>query len=133
MSDTRKKGCPNTECIINKEEKKWKNDFDYCPKCGTKLVFVCSNKDCYNELTSPKFKDTVCDECKEKVELKKVEQKEKRKELTEKSVEFVKEHGIDIVETAVSVGSVVVTSKGKGVASVGKAVGKTIVSKVIKK
>ncbi len=133
MADTRKKGCPNIECVINKEEKKLKNDMDFCPKCGTKLIYVCSNKDCYNELTSEKFKDTICNECKTKSENKKAERKEKRKEIADKSKEFVKEHGKDIVETAFTVGTAVVNAKGKGAASVGKAVGKSIVNKVVKK
>ena len=38
--DNRKKGCPNTDCKYNKDKVFQKADVNYCPKCGTPLVFV---------------------------------------------------------------------------------------------
>ncbi len=42
MSDVRKKGCPNERCIQFFNKVKHSSDINYCPKCGTKLIYVCS-------------------------------------------------------------------------------------------
>ncbi len=115
MKDTRKKGCPNENCVINQKEEKLRNDIDYCPKCGTKLVYVCANKGCYNKLTGTKFKDRVCEECSEKAENKKAYQREKAKELAGSAVVFAKEHGAEAVAQAVGPKAVEIAKKGKPV------------------
>jgi len=59
--DNRKKGCPNTTCQYNKEKKLQKADVNYCPKCGTTLVFVCEK--CFNEIEDHGPEHKICAHC----------------------------------------------------------------------
>ncbi len=38
------KGCLNKECVANQEKKNFGEHYDFCPKCGQPLSYVC--KDC---------------------------------------------------------------------------------------
>lgn len=42
------KGCINKECIASQEKTIYKDEYDYCIKCGNKLYYVC--KKCYTKL-----------------------------------------------------------------------------------
>lgn len=39
-------GCPNSDCLNNKKNVKFKKDISNCPKCDTPLVHVCKSKKC---------------------------------------------------------------------------------------
>ena len=54
------KGCMNTSCIANKKRLKYKQDDNYCLKCGISLVEVC--KKCYTPLP-PDYTEAICDRC----------------------------------------------------------------------
>lgn len=47
------RGCTNQECDSYKENLKYKKDFDYCPKCGSKLMTVCNSRGCHTFLDNP--------------------------------------------------------------------------------
>ena len=72
MTDSRKKGCPNSGCQMNQKKIKQKSSEVYCPKCGSRLVYVCSK--CFREIEdiSPKHKyclncEAVADDRKDRV------------------------------------------------------------------
>jgi predicted amidophosphoribosyltransferase len=46
--DNRKKGCPNSDCQMNIKKIRQSTENDFCPKCATRLVFVCSK--CFDEI-----------------------------------------------------------------------------------
>lgn len=59
--DNRKKGCPNELCQLNEKKKLQKAEIDYCPKCGTKLVYVCTK--CFSEIEDLGPKHKICSRC----------------------------------------------------------------------
>ncbi len=54
------KGCITTGCIANKKKIKYKQDDNFCLKCGNPLVEVC--KKCYTPLP-PNNVQAICDRC----------------------------------------------------------------------
>lgn len=64
--DNRKKGCPNLDCSYNKDKNFQKADVNYCPKCGTPLVFVCAKCFCEIEDRGPEHK--ICAHCEAKAD-----------------------------------------------------------------
>lgn len=64
--DSRKKGCPNIDCTYNKKRVFQKADVNYCPKCGTTLVFVCAKCYCEIEDSGPAHK--ICAHCEAKAD-----------------------------------------------------------------
>ena len=47
------RGCTNKECDSYKKNDKYKKDYDYCPKCGSKLMAVCNSRGCHTFLNNP--------------------------------------------------------------------------------
>lgn len=64
--DNRKKGCPNTDCTYNKDKVFQKADVNYCPKCGTPLVFVCAK--CFSEIEDSGPDHKICAHCEAKAD-----------------------------------------------------------------
>ena len=62
MADTRKKACPNEECITYML-KKYDSKIKYCPECGTKLIYVCKSRNCYKPLVNSDPRHCYCAEC----------------------------------------------------------------------
>ena len=62
--DMRAKGCPNPNCDLNKKKIRTKPGVAYCPKCGSKVVYVC--KRCYKEIPDLGLDHKICDECEAK-------------------------------------------------------------------
>ena len=60
--DTRKKACPNEGCKTHKK-KKYPSKINYCPECGTELVYVCKSHNCYKELDDSLQDHDYCFEC----------------------------------------------------------------------
>ncbi len=54
------KGCMTTGCVANKKKIKYKNDDNFCLKCGSPLVEVC--KKCYTPLPA-NHAQAICDRC----------------------------------------------------------------------
>jgi predicted RNA-binding Zn-ribbon protein involved in translation (DUF1610 family) len=61
LYDRRVKGCPNENCEMCRKKVKQKPSNDYCPKCGTRLIFVC--KKCFKEIQNIDEKHYICDRC----------------------------------------------------------------------
>ena len=74
MSDKRSKGCPNIICEQHKKKVKYKADNDFCPKCGTRLIYVCAK--CFKEIEDIDEKHRICRSCDADV----LEKKEKVKD-----------------------------------------------------
>ena len=74
MADKRSKGCPNISCEEYKKKVKHKADDAFCPKCGTRLIFVCAK--CFKEIEDLDDKHRVCRGC----EADALEKKEKVKD-----------------------------------------------------
>lgn len=55
------KGCTNKLCIANQKETTFKEENDYCPKCGNKLQYVC--KKCHTQLPGDSVTDKYCVRC----------------------------------------------------------------------
>jgi len=62
MADRRSKGCPNSSCEGYKKKIKHKSDDDFCPKCGSRLIYVCSK--CFKEIEDTNEKHRICKRCK---------------------------------------------------------------------
>ena len=62
MTDRRSKGCPNSSCEEHKKKVKHKTDDDFCPKCGSRLIYVCSK--CFKEIEDTDEKHRICKRCK---------------------------------------------------------------------
>ena len=68
--DRRKKGCPNELCERHQKRIMYKTTEEYCPKCGTKLIYVCSK--CFREIEDIDPEHKICSLC----EAEKQEKKE---------------------------------------------------------
>lgn len=66
-------GCPNSECASFKHQKKYKQEVESCPECGSELVHVCRSKGCFTVVED--LSDVYCLTCK----AKRADKKDKRK------------------------------------------------------
>ena len=82
QKDKRTKGCPNEACELHKKQVKQGVEVDYCPKCGTKTIFVCEK--CFCEIQDIDEKHIICDRCEAERKQKLEETKEKGKEIAAK-------------------------------------------------
>ena len=82
QKDKRKKGCPNEACELHKKQVKQGVEVDYCPKCGTKTIFVCEK--CFCEIQDIDEKHIICDRCEAERKQKLEETKEKGKAIAAK-------------------------------------------------
>lgn len=71
MADRRKKGCPNEGCILHTKKVKQNAENDFCSKCGTKLIFVCANSKCFDEIEDLGPKHRICSRCEIEIQEKK--------------------------------------------------------------
>lgn len=113
--DNRKKGCPNINCQMNVKKVKQTAENDFCPKCGTKLIFVCSK--CFDEIEDLGKKHRICKKCEIEAAEKAAKGKAKAKDIVGK--------GLKAVGTVAMVGVTAFTSEGgkqvrKKAAEVGK-------------
>lgn len=84
MNDTRKKKCPNEKCDFNLKDKVFSNNVNYCPNCGSKLIFVC--KKCHKEIEDLGPEHALCNRCIADKTAKKQKVEDKVKNTTEKIV-----------------------------------------------
>ena len=61
VTDRRKKGCPNESCERHQKKIMLKATEEYCPKCGTKLIYVCAK--CFREIEDIDPKHRICSLC----------------------------------------------------------------------
>ena len=60
-SDKRKKGCPNESCERHQKKIKLKASEEFCPKCGSKLIYVCSK--CFRQIEDLDPSHKTCKYC----------------------------------------------------------------------
>ena len=115
--DSRKKACPNESCNTYKK-KKFNSSTNFCPECGTKLVYVCKSHKCFKPLED-ETNHQYCFEC-----------YTKRKDAQDKAVDGLKKCGA-------TVGAVVVVPFAKaiqvGLGKAAKNAGEKVIEKVLKK
>lgn len=85
--DLRKKGCPNPKCPMHKKKVRQSVDVDYCPKCGTKLVFVCTR--CFKEIEDKGPGHKICLHCQADADEKKAKAIGQVKDVAGKAVQAV--------------------------------------------
>ena len=100
------KGCMNEECIAFEKKTHFREDDNYCPKCGNVLYYVC--QECHKKLDDGSKK--YCISCEQKRENKKQEKLDTLKKVGPGVVAGVaavgaaaKKYGPVIVKTAVSI------------------------------
>jgi DNA-directed RNA polymerase subunit RPC12/RpoP len=69
VKDKRVKGCPNDLCSMHINRKKQPVDNNYCPKCASKLIFVCEK--CFTEIEDIDYSYKKCKRCEAEVNEKK--------------------------------------------------------------
>lgn len=93
--DRRVKGCPNETCPMHKEKKRQSVENDYCPKCGSRLIFVCEK--CFAEIEDIDYSHKKCKRC----EAEAAEKKEKTKDTLKSAVGKFSTAGVVVVGAAV--------------------------------
>ena len=93
--DKRVKGCPNEACPMHNEKKKQPAENEYCPKCGSRLIFVCEK--CFAEIEDIDYSHKKCRRC----ETETAEKKEKVKDTVKNAEGKVGAAGILVVGAAV--------------------------------
>jgi hypothetical protein len=84
----RAKGCFNEKCTANKKKFKYDDAFDFCPKCGNELDYVCKDRKCYEPLSNVLKK--YCDGC--------LAERKARKEKTQEQVLKIAEDGAKVID-----------------------------------
>ncbi len=112
--DNRKKGCPNLNCTYNKDKTFQKADVNFCPKCGTPLVFVCTKCFCEIENSGPEHK--ICAHCEAKAGQSKDKIKDGLKKAGQVAGSAALAVGSAVVAKALPQAKKVVVDKGAKVA-----------------
>lgn len=86
--DRRKKTCPNGDCEFHNKIKQ-SIDMNYCPKCGKKLILVCANHGCFNEIEDRGKEHYYCDRCDEEKKDRQQKHKDTAKEYAVKAGQAV--------------------------------------------
>lgn len=92
------KGCMNEACFAHQKKIRYKEEDEYCSKCGMKLYYVC--KECYKQL--PDGSEKHCVRC--------LAEKQERKDHRTKIVKGV----------AVGAGSVIVVAGKQAIKAIPK-------------
>lgn len=116
--DRRVKGCPNEECVMHLDKKKIDADDEFCPKCGTKLIYVCAK--CFTEIEDLGLKHKKCKRCEAETEAKK-----------EKAKDIAKGAAGKVGAAGVAVGSAIVAGMQKEGVKQAATVGKEVVKKAV--
>ena len=92
--DRRAKGCPNETCPMHKGKKKQSSENGFCPKCGSRLIFVCEK--CFAEIEDIDYSHRKCKRC----EAEAVEKKEKAKDTVKEAAGKAGAAGVAVVGAA---------------------------------
>ena len=92
--DRRAKGCPNESCPMHNEKKKQPAKNEYCPKCGSRLIFVCEK--CFEEIEDIDYSHRKCKRC----EAEAAEKKEKVKDAVKNAAGKAGAAGVAVVGSA---------------------------------
>lgn len=123
-TDKRKKGCPNESCERHNDKIKLKATEEFCPKCGTKLIFVCSK--CFKEIEDGDPNHRICRLCDAK-------RQEKKKVIAVKAKEAGKAAAGVVTPVVVGVAGKVIKNGQNGAIKHGVKLVETTVKAVIKK
>ena len=123
--DKRKKGCPNKNCQMHVKEVKQDAENEFCPKCGSKLVFVCTN--CFSEIEDKGTKHRICEICKVKQQEKREKAKEQAKGIAKKAAAPVGAIAMVAVDAFVGESKQAVVKKAT---KIGKDVAKVVLKKL---
>ena len=126
--DNRKKGCPNTECQMNSKKKQFNTDTNYCPTCGTKLIFVC--KKCFSEIEDIGSKHKLCSLCEAEIEEKKKNAADKAKDIAGRAAKGV---AGAVAAVGVGIGGKLLKDGKKGAIDAGVKVVKDAAKAILKK
>lgn len=130
MADRRKKGCPNESCILYTKKVKQSAENDFCPKCGTKLIYVCAHAKCFDEIEDLGPKHRICSSCE-------IEIQEKKQKVADGAKNVVGKAGKAVVAVAapvvVGVAGKVVKDGQKGAINAGVKAVEGVVKNIIKK
>lgn len=94
--DRRSKGCPNEKCVMHIDKKTLNADNDFCPKCGTKLIYVCAK--CFTEIEDIGETHRKCKRCEAEADAK----KERAKETAKKAAGKVGAVGATVVGAVIA-------------------------------
>lgn len=119
--DSRKKACPNELCKTYKN-KKFNSKINYCPECGTKLIYVCKTHKCYKPLDETQPEHEYCREC-----------EANRQDRRDKAVALAKKGGGAVAAAVVVPALQVVDKKGGALAKEVAGKGMDVVINVVKK
>ena len=110
-TDKRVKGCPNESCECRLKKIKYKATVDHCPKCGSRLIYVCPK--CFSEIEDIDSSHRICKLC-----------EAKNQETKDKAVGFAKNAAKKVGAGALAIGVAV----GSGIAhNVGKDIKKDVI------
>lgn len=123
--DKRKKGCPNTNCQMHIKEVKQDAENEFCSKCASKLVFVCTK--CFSEIEDKGAKHRICEICKAKQQEKREKAKEQAKGVAKIAVVPVGAVAKVAVDAFVGESKQVVVKKA---AKIGKDAAKVVLKKL---
>lgn len=123
-ADRRKKGCPNENCELHNKVKQNIN-VNYCPNCGKKLILICANHGCFNEIEDRGQEHYYCDRC----DGEKRDRKQKRKDTAKK---YVTKAGKVVAAPALAVGVKVVKNVSKDGQKAATKAGVEFVENVVK-
>ena len=104
------KGCTNKECNAYIKKIKFKEEYDYCPFCGSKLQYVCA--DCWKVLEHND--EAYCEKCRTIRQKKKVDMIKKvdeHKKLIVGAVDVAWKHKEKIIDSGKKIAKVVVKMK----------------------
>lgn len=127
-SDKRMKGCSNESCQMHEKMVMQKSEIDYCPKCGTKLIYVCSK--CFREIENTDVKHRICGLCEAEQEEKRTQRNERIKEVAVKAGKYVLGFGSAVVAGVLGT---VIKDGQKGAVKVGVNAVKSVAKAVLKK
>lgn len=116
------KGCVNPDCVAYKK-KHYKEDDDYCTKCGEKLYYVCA--DCWKQIETNA--ERYCIPCKAIRADRRDQRTEKAKETSKKAFRAMAAVGPFMVAAAKNVKQI--EKSGKTLVETGKKVANIITKK----
>ena len=107
MAQERVKGCPNEQCENHIHQVKQYEGDEYCPKCGSRLVYVCAN--CFQEIENQEDVHRFCNWCEAAGVGKRVRRRDSAKNMAIKAGGIALKYiitpvGIGLLEVAVSKG-----------------------------
>ncbi len=122
--DKRKKGCPNESCERNQKKIKLAATEKYCPKCGTRLRFVCAK--CFSEIEDRGAGHKICERCEQELRDKRADAADKALKAGKKIAGVAAPVVAGVAGTVMKKGQKVAADKAMEV--IGK-VGKVIIKK----